>query len=159
MDKILGQGVQKGGFMVPRNKLDQLITYKHLLTEKQKRDILQALQTGQGVVIKPKKKQLDGGIGRILASIGIPMLLDALTGKGSHAGRNKSLDVYVPGSSGGAHGYPMMSPPFIGSWPKGTVGRGKKSSRSKKGNGLVTSLLGITQTAAWNRIPVLRQLI
>ena len=47
MDKILGQGVQTGGFMIPQNKINQLIAYKHLLTEKQKRDILQALQTDQ----------------------------------------------------------------------------------------------------------------
>lgn len=69
MDKILGQGIQTGGFMIPQNKINQMIVYKHLLTEKQKRDILQALQTGSGVVIRPRRKQLGGGIGTILASL------------------------------------------------------------------------------------------
>ena len=31
MDKILGQG-QTGCFLIPQNKIDQLIAYKHLLT-------------------------------------------------------------------------------------------------------------------------------
>ena len=35
--KISGKGVQKGGFLIPQNKIDQLITYKHLLTTKQRR--------------------------------------------------------------------------------------------------------------------------
>ena len=42
MDKILRQG-QKGGFMLPQNKVDQLVAYRHLLTAKQKRDILNAM--------------------------------------------------------------------------------------------------------------------
>ena len=37
--KIAGKGVQSGGFLIPQNKIDQLIAYKHLLTDKQKRDI------------------------------------------------------------------------------------------------------------------------
>ena len=41
--KISGKGVQTGGFLIPQNKIDQLITYKHLLTTKQKKDILNAL--------------------------------------------------------------------------------------------------------------------
>ena len=34
--KIAGKGVQSGGFLIPQNKIDQLIAYKHLLTDKQK---------------------------------------------------------------------------------------------------------------------------
>ena len=38
MDKILGKGVnQTGGFLIPKNKIDQLIAYKHLLSTKQTR--------------------------------------------------------------------------------------------------------------------------
>lgn len=38
--KISGKGMQ-GGFLIPQNlKIDQLIAYKHLLTNKQKQDIL-----------------------------------------------------------------------------------------------------------------------
>ena len=37
--KISGKGVQSGGFLIPQNKIDQLIAYKHLLTTKQKKKI------------------------------------------------------------------------------------------------------------------------
>lgn len=57
MDKIFGQGVQTGGFLVPQNKIDRLIAHKHLLSAKQKQDILNALQTGNGVIIRPTRKQ------------------------------------------------------------------------------------------------------
>ena len=56
-----------------------MIAYKHLLTTKQKEDILNALQTGSGVHIKPTMVQ-GGFLGTILASIGVPLVLDALKG-------------------------------------------------------------------------------
>ena len=59
IDKIFGKG-QKGGFLIPQNKIDQLIKYKSLLTKKQKEDILTALQSGGKVVIKPSQKQSGG---------------------------------------------------------------------------------------------------
>ena len=34
--KIAGKGVQSGGFLIPQNKIDQLIAYKHLLTDNKK---------------------------------------------------------------------------------------------------------------------------
>ena len=34
IDKIFGKG-QSGGFLIPQNKIDQLIKYKDLLTKKQ----------------------------------------------------------------------------------------------------------------------------
>ena len=34
--KISGNGIQSGGFLIPQN---QLLTYKHLLTTKQKQDL------------------------------------------------------------------------------------------------------------------------
>ena len=86
-------GVNKlfgSGFLIPDSKVNQLIQYKDLLTAKQKRDILNALQTGSGVHIKPTKKQMGTGIGTILASIGIPMLLDAIMGKGLQVDSNRS---------------------------------------------------------------------
>ena len=78
--KISGKGVQRGDFLIPRNKIDKLIANKHLLSAKQKKDILEALQSGSGVVIKPTKTQSGGFLGTLLASIGIPMILSALTG-------------------------------------------------------------------------------
>ena len=54
--KISGKGSQTGGFLIPNSKIEQLIAHKHLLSDKQKRDILNALKTGSGVHIKPTKK-------------------------------------------------------------------------------------------------------
>ena len=52
---ISGKGVQSGGFLVPQDKIDKLIEYKHLLLTKQRQDILNALQSGSGVYMKPTK--------------------------------------------------------------------------------------------------------
>ena len=58
VDKIFGKG-QRGGFLIPQDKIAQLMAYKHLLSTGQKRDILNALQTGNGLVIRPTKTQSD----------------------------------------------------------------------------------------------------
>ena len=106
VDKIFGKG-QRGGFLIPQEKIAQLIAYKHLLSTGQKRDILNALQTGNGLVIRPTKTQQQGGfLGTLLASIGVPLLLNALTGKGLQADRTDSANttsVYVPDTTNG-HG-------------------------------------------------------
>ena len=125
--KIAGKGVQKGGFLIPQNKIDKLIANKHLLSAQQKKDILEALQSGSGVVVKPTKTQSGGFLGALLASIGIPMVLKALTGKGSPQ--------MGPPPQGG-RGAPRMGvyrdpPPFIGSWNK-QAGMGKKKCDKKK---------------------------
>ena len=75
--KISGKGSQTGGFLIPNSKINQLIAHKHLLSDKQKKDILNALQTGSGVHIKPTKVQTGGFLGTLLASIGIPLALEA----------------------------------------------------------------------------------
>ena len=75
---ISGKGVQTGGFLVPQDKIKKLIEYKHLLSTKQKQDILNALQSGSGVHIRPTKSQSGGFLGTLLASIGIPMAIDAV---------------------------------------------------------------------------------
>ena len=88
LKSISGKGVQSGGFLVPQDKIDKLIEYKHLLSTEQIQDILNALQSGSGVYMKPTKTQSGGFLGTLLASIGIPLLLTALTGKtGSGAPR------------------------------------------------------------------------
>ena len=86
--KISGKGVT-GGFLIPQDKIQKLIDNKHLLTNKQKQEILAALQSGGQVVVKPSAKQSGGMLGTILASIGIPLALDMvknLFGKGAAAG-------------------------------------------------------------------------
>ena len=145
--KIAGNGVQRGGFLIPQNKIDKLIANKHLLSAKQKKDILDALQSGSGVVIKPTKTQSGGWLGTLLASIGIPMALKALTGKGA-----PKIGL-PPKPPQGGKGAPRMGvwqpPPFIGSWPKTQAGMGKKKPTKKKRKGL---LLG--PNSPFNSIPL-----
>ena len=136
VDKIFGKG-QRGGFLIPMDKIGHLIAYKHLLNTGQKKNILNALQTGNGLVIRPTKTQSGGFLGTLLASIGIPMLLNALTGKGLQADRTGSANttsVYVPDTTNG-HGmynpYPYMSPPFFGSWENPTGAGVKKKERER----------------------------
>ena len=69
IDKLFGKK-QKGGFLIPQNKIDQLIKRKSLLTKKQKEDIVNALQAGGQVVIKPTPKQSGGFLGTLLAILG-----------------------------------------------------------------------------------------
>ena len=130
VDKIFGKS-QRGGFLIPMDKITQLVAYKHLLTTGQKKDFFKSLQTGNGLVIRPTKTQQGGFLGTLLASIGVPLLLNALTGKGLQADRTGSANttsVYVPDTTNG-HGmynpYPYMSPPFFGTW-ENPVGAGVK---------------------------------
>ena len=101
------------------------------------------------------------GIGTILASIGIPMLLDAVMGKGLQVDSNRSrrsVPVKLPPKQGGKMyhqfpQYPYQTPPFYGTWDqKGITGMGNKkksirsgfvngSSRSKSGYGIQQKLL------------------
>ena len=68
--------------MIPQNKVDQLIKYKDWLTDAQKKQIVSAIHTGGQIIIKPTKTQQGGFLGTLLASIGVPLLLNASTGKG-----------------------------------------------------------------------------
>ena len=168
-------GVNKlfgSGFLIPDSKVNQLIQYKDLLTAKQKRDILNALQTGSGVHIKPTKKQMGTGIGTILASIGIPMLLDAIMGKRNGKGlqvdsnrSRRSVPIKLPPKQGGKM-YPSSistTPPFYGTWDQ--IGMGKGGGKKKpSGQGLLTGALGVNQDTGfnknvWSKIPLLGQLI
>ena len=150
--KISGGGGQTGGFLIPNSKIQQLIANKHLLSDKQKRDILNAIQTGSGVHIKPTKKQTGGFLSTLLASIGIPLALEAfkkMTGSGGpRMGK-------APKQDGGAAprlGAYKPPPPFFGTWeqPAGTVGAEKKKTKKKTGDGL---LLG--KNSPFNQIPLL----
>ena len=115
VDKMFGKG-QSGGFLIPQNKIDQLIQYKDWLTQKQKEQILSAVQSGGQLVINPTVKQRGGFLGSLLASIGIPLALEMgskLFGKG----------MTLPRKAGqGLMTMPKPPPPFYGNWE----GRGKK---------------------------------
>ena len=125
--KIAGKGLQSGGFLIPQNKIDQLIAYKHLLTDKQKRDILNSIQSGGQLVMKPTKSQYGGFLGTLLASIGIPLAVEAIKKMTGGAPRM--------GSKLEGHGAPRIGmyqpPPFIGTWEQARKGGGKKK-KSKK---------------------------
>ena len=167
--KISGKGVQTGGFLIPQNKIDQLITYKHLLTTKQKKDILNALQTGSGVHIKPTKVQTGGFLGTLLASIGVPLAIEAIkkmTGKGApQMGQPKqrpprSIPKPINDNQDGGLLMPMYrTPPFYGNWPDQTLGMGTKKKApkkkaQKKGKGL---LLG--KNSPFKNVPLLNILL
>ena len=154
--KISGKGVEQrwGSYTIPNSKIRQLVPHRDLLSKKQKMDILNALENKCGVNIKPTKTQTGGFLGALLASIGIPLALKAITGSGGpRLGKPRKQD-------GGAalQRYPQTPPPFFGTWKQ--AGRGKKKSkqpRSKKprskqrsGSGL---LLG--KNSPFNGIPLL----
>ena len=152
VDKIFGKG-QQGGFLIPQDKIAQLIANKHLLSAGQKKDILKARQSGGQLVIKPTRTQQGAFLGTLLATIGVPLLLNALTGKGLQADRTgtaNTMPVYVPGGTTNGHGiynpYPYISPPFFGTW-ENPVGMGVKK---KKRKGL---LLG--KNSPFNSVPIL----
>ena len=148
--KIAGKGVQRGGFLIPQNKIDKLIANKNLLSKKQKEDILAALQSGSGVVVKPTKTQLGGFLGTLLASIGIPLVLKALTGRGA-----PKIGLPKPPPPKRGRGAPRIGPwqppPFLRTWDnKIGMGKKKRNVKKKKGKGL---LLG--QNSPFNNIPLL----
>ena len=125
--KIAGKGIQSESFLIPQNEIDQLIAYKHLLTDKQKRDILNSVQSGGQLVMKPTKSQYGGFLGTLLATIGIPLAVEAIkkmTGGAPRLGPPKK-----------GHGAPRIGmyqpPPFIGTWEQARKGGGKKK-KSKK---------------------------
>ena len=148
--KIAGKGVQSGGFLIPQNKIDQLIAYKHLLTDKQKRDILNSVQSGGQLVLKPTKSQYGGFLGTLLASIGIPLAVEAI----------KTMTGGAPrmGSKLKGHGAPTIGmyqpPPFIGTWEQARIGGGKKKNQKKSGAGL---LLG--KNSPFKNVPLLNILL
>ena len=113
LKKITGGQV----FQVPNANLYKLAMLSHLLTPKQRNDLAQAHNLAQDMLFKITQKQVGNGIGTVLASIGIPLVLDALkglTGRGA----------VRMGSKGGAAARIGRPPPFLGSWRKGGKGKG-----------------------------------
>ena len=143
VNKLFGSGL----FSVPQDKVDKLVKYKDYLTTAQKKQIVEALQTGSGIRrFKLTNNQHGGFLGTLLASIGVPLLLNALTGKGlqvdSHSGFRSARNVYVPRptppkkprstpKSKGGLVLPYQPPPFIGTW-EAPVGMGVKKPKKKR---------------------------
>ena len=131
--KISGGQAPPAGqmYQVPNKNLYKLAQMGDLLTKGQIGDLARAHKGGEDLLFKITQKQVGNGIGTLLASIGIPMIIDALKG-GSIKGRG---GVRMGQSDGGGRigrggpriGMPMAPPPFIGTW-----GRGKKKRTKNK---------------------------
>ena len=100
-----------------------LAQLSHLLSKRQRNDLANAHNLGRDLLFKITQKQVGNGIGSILASIGIPIVLDAIegmTGKGApRMGRGRRR--------GGAAARIGAPPPFLRSW-----GERKRSLAGKK---------------------------
>ena len=73
-------------FQVPNQHLYKLAMMDDLLTKGQIRDLAKAYTDNADMMFKVTNKQVGNGIGSILATIGIPMIIDALKGKGVGSG-------------------------------------------------------------------------
>ena len=138
INKIFGKGIT-----IPPEFFPLLTPLVREFTKSQINQINKAYQTGGRLVIKPTRKQIEGGFLGTLASIGIPMAISLVTkmfGGGlqvDRRGSSNTANVYVPPTDGG--GYPYRSPPFIGTWENPTgmgvkkkVQRKRASSRKKQ---------------------------
>ena len=155
INKIFGKGIT-----IPPQFFPMLAPIVREFTKSQINQINKAYQSGSGVVIKPTRKQIEGGFLGTLASIGIPMaisLVSKMFGGGlqvDRRGSSNTANVYVPHPpppSTHGEGYPYhFPPPFLGSW-ENPIGMGVKKKKSKsKGSGL---LLG--KNSPFNSIPIL----
>ena len=107
-------------YQVPNKNLYMLAQMGNLLTKGQIGDLARAHKLGEDLLFRLTQRQVGSGIGTLLASIGIPMIIDALKGGSIKGGAPR---MGGPRSNGGAAVRigPMAPPPFIGKW-----GRGKK---------------------------------
>ena len=103
---------------------------------------MNALQTGSGVHIKPTKVQTGGFLGTLLASIGVPLVIDALKGLTGSGAPQMGLPKRRPPRSipskpsnynqdGGLLVPTYRTPPFYGNWPDQTIGMGTKKKKGK----------------------------
>ena len=143
------------GITIPKKFILMLPPFARGFTKSQRDQINKAYLTGGRLVIKPTRKQIEGGFLGTLASIGIPMAISFVSkmfGSGLQVDKHSSsntANVYVPPPppSKGYY-YPYHSPPFFGTW-ENSIGPGVKKKKSK-GKGL---LLG--KNSPLNSIPIL----
>ena len=162
IDKIFGKGMH-----IPKKFFPMLPSIVNKFTQSQIDQINRVMQTGGRLVIKPTRKQIDGGFLGALASIGIPIAIELVSkmfGKGLQVDKtppppppNPYSNVYLPQSGGK---FPMYPPPVYGNWNE-TIGMGKKQAKEKrlerekkKGQGL---LLG--KNSPFSEIPILGSIL
>ena len=175
IDKIFGKGMQGGaaqatllpdaivkmiqkGIEVPVKFLVNLINLKEMLTNAQKTLIGKGLQSGKGIVLKPTKRQIHGGLLGTLAAIGIPMAIELASkifGKGLQVPQKAGMGLQVPrkaaaGLQVSQKPFLWQPPPFYGTWGKAPAWEGQGRGKGKKGKGL---LLG--ENSPFNQIPIL----
>ena len=151
IDKIFGKGID-----IPKKFFPMLPYIVNDLTKSQIDQINKVSKKGGKLLLKPTRKQVEGGFLGTLASIGIPMAISLVTkilGGGLQVDKasstKKMTNVCVPQDGGQ---FPLYPPPFYGNW-NNTIGMGKKLERVKKksqGKGL---LLG--KNSPLNGIPIL----
>jgi len=119
-----------------------LAQMSNLLTDKQKRDLAAAHQMMSDMNFRVTTKQVGIEVGALLASIGIPLAIEAvkkLTGRGTRGGAAVRI-----GSRIGAAMRLGRPPPFICTWQ----GRGKK--KAQMGQGLI-----LGKNSPFNKIPII----
>ena len=164
IDKIFGKGMQGGaaqatllpnaivkmiqrGIEVPVKFLVNLINMKEMLTNAQKTLIGKGLQNRKGILLKPTKRQIHGGLLGTLAAIGIPMAIELASkifGKGLQVPRKAAAGLQVSQKP-----FLWQPPPFYGTWET-PAWKGQGRGKGKKGKGL---LLG--ENSPFNQIPIL----
>ena len=133
VDKIFGKGMH-----IPNEFFPMLPSVASIFTPKQIDIINKAFQNGNKLVIKPTRKQIDGGFLGALASIGVPLAIELVSkmfGSGLQVDKtppppppNPYMNVHLPKSGGQ---FPMHPPPFYGNWNE-TIGMGKTKRKGKK---------------------------
>ena len=150
--KLFGKGIT-----IPKKFFPFLPPIAEEFTKAQLNQINKVFKTGGRLVIKPTRKQVEGGFLGTIASIGIPMaisLLPKLFGSGLQVDSGSSSNtrgVYVPPPLTHGEGYPYYPPPFFGNW-ENPIGMGVK--KNSKGKGL---LLG--KNSPFNSIPILGSIL
>ena len=154
IDKIFGSGMQGGavlpdaivkmiqrGIEVPVKFLVNLINLKEMFTNAQKTLIGKGLQSGKGILLKPTKRQIHGGLLGTLAAIGIPMAIELASkifGKGLQVPQKAGMGLQVPQKAGtglqvSQKPFLWQPPPFYGTWRGQGRGKGKKRKRTFAG--------------------------
>ena len=159
IERIFGKGIY-----IPKKFYPMLPMIVNELTQSQIDQIDKTMQTGGRLMLKPTRKQVEGGFLGTLASIGILIAIELVSkmfGKGLQVDKkppppppNPYSNVYYGGQ------FPMYPQPFYGNWGE-TIGMGKKTFKGKKtgkgkkkGQGL---LLG--KNSPFNAIPILGSIL
>ena len=114
LNKIFGKGIT-----IPQQFFPMLPPIVREFTKSQINQINKAYKTGGRLVIKPTRKQIEGGFLGTLASIGIPVaisLVSKMFGGGlqvDRSGSSNTANIYVPHAPPPTHGegYPYHFPP------------------------------------------------